>query len=54
MTSYMRSQPTRITLPTEILRFQISSIKNVEMNGDFRYTLGNMNLPNYIEKMCRD
>ncbi len=49
VTSYMRSQPTRITLPTEILRFQSSSIKNVEMNGDFRYTLGNMNLPDYSE-----
>jgi hypothetical protein len=49
VTSYMRSQPTRITLPTEIFRFQSSSIKNVEMNGNIRYTLGNMNLPNYIE-----
>jgi hypothetical protein len=49
-TSYLRSQPTRILTPTEIFRFQSSSIKNVEMNGDFRYTSANMNLPNYNEQ----
>jgi hypothetical protein len=49
VTSYMRSQPTRILYPTEAVRLQSSSIKNVEMNGDFRYTLANMNLPNYYE-----
>jgi hypothetical protein len=48
-TSYMRSQPTRIIYPTETFRFQSSSIKNVVMNGDFRYTNANMNLPNYYE-----
>jgi hypothetical protein len=47
--SYLRSQPTRILYPTEIFRFQSSSIKNVEMNGDVRYTDANMNLPNYYE-----
>ena len=45
----MRSQPTRILFPTEIFRFQSSSIANVSMDGDFRYTNANMNLPNYYE-----
>src|ERR1039458_5897045 len=49
VTSYTRSQPTRILTPTEIFRFQSSSIKNVSMNGDIRYTDANMNLPNYYE-----
>ena len=49
MTSYLRSQPTRIIYPTEIFRFQSTSIKNVSMNGDARYTAANMNLPNYYE-----
>jgi hypothetical protein len=48
-TSYTRSQPTRILYPTEIFRFQSSSIKNISMNGDFRYTSANMNLPNYYD-----
>jgi len=49
MTSYSRTQPTRILTPTEGLRLQSSSIKNVTMNGDFRYTLAVSNLPNYNE-----
>jgi hypothetical protein len=49
VTSYLRSQPTRILYPTEILRLQSSSIKNVSMNGDFRYTKAKMNLPNYYD-----
>jgi hypothetical protein len=49
VTSYLRSQPTRILYPTETFRFQSTSIKNVTMNGDFRYTKANMNLPNYYE-----
>ncbi len=49
VTSYLRSQPTRIIYPTEIFRMQSTSIKNVSMNGDFRYTSGNMNLPNYYD-----
>jgi hypothetical protein len=49
LTSYLRSQPTRILFPTEIFRLQSTSIKNVSMNGDFRYTKANMNLPNYYE-----
>jgi hypothetical protein len=49
VTSYLRSQPTRILYPTEIFRLQSSSIKNVAMNGDLRYTLANMSLPNYYD-----
>lgn len=49
VTSYLRSQPTRIIFPTEIFRLQSSSIKNVSMNGDLRYTDANMSLPNYYE-----
>ena len=48
-TSYLRSQPTRILYPTEIFRLQSTSIKNVSMNGDVRYTSAKMNLPNYYE-----
>ena len=48
-TSYLRSQPTRMLFPTEIFRFQSSSIKNIAMNGNIRYTKANMNLPNYYE-----
>jgi len=50
--SYLRSQPTRILYPTEIFRLQSSSIKNVSMNGDVRYTDANMNLPNYYENFA--
>jgi hypothetical protein len=49
VTSYLRSQPTRILYPTEILRLQSTSIRNVSMNGDVRYTLANMILPNYYD-----
>jgi len=48
-TGYLRSQPTRILYPTETFRFQSSSIKNVSMNGDVRYTKANMSLPNYYD-----
>ncbi|MGC1870362.1 MAG: hypothetical protein WA700_05340 [Acidobacteriaceae bacterium] len=48
-TSYLRSQPTRMIFPTEIFRFQSSSIKNIAMNGNIRYTSANMNLPKYYE-----
>ena len=46
-TSYTRTQPTRILTPTEIFRLQCSSIKNVAMNGDLRYTNAKMEMPNY-------
>ncbi len=49
MTSYLRSQPTRFLFPTEIFRFQSSSIRNVAMNGDVRYTDAKMNLADYYE-----
>jgi hypothetical protein len=49
MTSYSRTQPTRILYPTEIFRLQSTSIKNISMNGDVRYTSANMNLANYYE-----
>ena len=51
VTSYLRSHPTRVITPTEILRFQSSSLKNLTMNGDVRYTLGNTNMPNYYENV---
>lgn len=51
VTSYVRSQPTRITLPTSILRFQSRSIENVTMNGDFRYTRGTLHMPSYYENV---
>jgi hypothetical protein len=47
ISSYSRSAPTRILYPTEIFRFQSSSIRNISMNGDIRYTKANMSLPLY-------
>lgn len=47
--TYLRTQPTRILTPTEIFRFQSTSIKSLTMNGDVRYTNANMSLPNYYE-----
>ncbi len=47
--SYFRSQPTREIFPTEIFRMQSASIKNIQMNGDLRYTKANTSLPNYYE-----
>jgi hypothetical protein len=49
VTSYSRTQPTRIIYPSEIFRLQSSSIKNVTMNGNVRYTYANMNLPRYYD-----
>jgi hypothetical protein len=49
VTNYSRTQPTRILYPTEIFRLQSSSIKNVSMNGDLRYTNANMNMPRYYD-----
>ncbi len=51
VTSYTRTQPTRITIPTEMLRMQSTSIRHITMNGDVRYTLANMDLPLYTEAM---
>ena len=49
ITSYSRSQPTREIFPTEIFRFQSSSIKDVTMNGNVRYTYANTSLANYYD-----
>ncbi|HWA96304.1 MAG TPA: hypothetical protein VG844_17030 [Terracidiphilus sp.] len=49
VTSYIRTQPTRILTPTETFRLQSTSIKNVSLNGMISYTRGNMNLPAYYE-----
>jgi len=51
VTGYSRTQPTRYLYPTEIFRFQTSSIRSLAMNGDVRYTRANMNLPNYYENL---
>ncbi len=51
VTSYSRTQPTRITIPTEILRMQSTSIRRLTMNGDVRYTLANMDLPLFTDSM---
>lgn len=48
LTSYLRTAPTRVIFPTEMLRLQ-STIKNIAMNGNVRYTNGNMNLANYYD-----
>jgi hypothetical protein len=48
-TSYMRSQPTRVLYPTEMLRFQSTSIRNLAMNGDLRYSVSTSKMPNYYE-----
>ena len=39
----------RTIMPSEILRFQSSSIKNLSMNGEFSYSRMNMNMPNFFE-----
>ena len=49
VTSYTRSQPTRIWTPTETLRVQSTAIKHIAMNGNVHYTLGTMGMPNYYE-----
>ncbi len=49
ISSYLRTQPTRFFYPTEIFRFQSASIRNLSMNGDFRYTSAKMNLPSYYD-----
>ena len=49
VTSYQRTNPTRTIMPSETLRFQSASIKNLSMNGQFSYSLMNMNMPSYYE-----
>ena len=49
MANYLRTAPTRSLFPTEMLRLQSSSIKNVAMNGDFRFTKATMKMPYYTD-----
>ena len=49
ISKYTRYQPTRTLTPTEMLRFQSSSIHNLAANGIFRYTDANTSMPNYQE-----
>ena len=49
VTSYLRLQPTRAIFPTEMLQFQSTSIRNIAMNGDLRYSISNSSLANYYE-----
>ncbi len=49
VSKYSRYQPTRSIYPTEMLRFQSSSIHNLAANGIFRYTAANTNMPSYQE-----
>ena len=47
--SYLRTQNTRIWMPTETLRLQSAAFKNITLNGNFHYTSGNSDLPAYYE-----
>jgi len=49
LTSYTRTNPTRMTLPTETLRFQSTSIKNLSINGQGSYSVSTVKMPNYFE-----
>jgi hypothetical protein len=49
LTSYTRTNPTRLTMPTETLRFQSTSIKNVSINGQASYSWATLNMPSYYE-----
>jgi hypothetical protein len=49
VTSYLRTQPTRIWTPTGTIRLQSTAIKNVSMNGNVHYTGGTSDLPSYFE-----
>jgi len=49
ISKYSRYEPIRTIYPTEVLRFQTGSIRNVAANGAFRYTAANTNMPRYQE-----
>ena len=49
VTNYLRSQPTRVLFPTEVLRLQSSSLKNFSINGNVRFTNAHMHLPDYYD-----
>ena len=49
VSSYLRSSPTRVMFPTEVFRMQSTSLKNISMNGNVRFTNAHMHLPNYYD-----
>ena len=49
ISKYTRYQPTHSLYPTEMLRFQSSSVRNLAANGIFRYTDATTNMPSYQE-----
>jgi hypothetical protein len=49
VTGYMRTYPIRTTMPSEIVRFQSTSIKNLIMNGQFSFSRMNMNMPSFMD-----
>ena len=49
VTSYQRTGPVRSTMPSETLRFQSSSIKNLSFNGQANYSWASTNMPNFLE-----
>jgi len=49
VTSYQRTNPLRNTIPSETLRFQSTSIKNLVFNGQANYSSMTMNMPGYLE-----
>jgi hypothetical protein len=49
VTSYLRSEPTRVLFPTEILRLESASLHKISMNGEARFTDAHMHLPNYLD-----
>jgi hypothetical protein len=49
ISKYTRYQPTRSIYPTELIRFQTSSIRSLVANGTFRYTAANTSMPQYQE-----
>ncbi len=49
VTGYLRTFPIRTTMPSEIVRFQSTSIKNLIMNGQFSYSRMNMSMPSFSD-----
>jgi hypothetical protein len=49
VTGYLRTYPLRTTMPSEIVRFQSTSIKNLIMNGQFSYSKMNLYMPTFSD-----
>lgn len=49
VTSYQRTSPVRTAMPSETLRFQSTSIRNLAFNGQVNYDWATTNVPNYLE-----